>query len=430
MSSFKNIIFLSTLMICNFFFSKVEAQQIAGTWYNQNFGITLTMDLEMNYSIYSAQNILTESGKFAVEGSYLYLQNSMNGLTNTYEIRLLDQTTLHCYDVYSAQEFKFIKQENGNNSSNASLPEIKGDVLFEQDGVQLLQGHVDAYIDLMEFTVGQSLSTEDKLNIRKSCEKGFSTNPQGQVADAVNVHQSMHQLYALKDITQINAGRMLFISEFYKNWNIIKDEEVGRILLKYAPIEVFDANSGLALTRKDLDGFINFIDFMNADIAGGSAMTMDQKQSYKDQIMSQFSLLSVEQQASICMGNMLNTMIRENWNTMNASQRAQVKQQLTQQTAYQYTPQNSGTSTYDDSWLEGFQDGNWKPSSRLQELRAKVNSGTATEADFMNYKAEMDTQNMFFNTMNNMNLQSHVTSLNIIENMGGGSGNYWEVVDY
>jgi len=36
-------------------------------------------------------------------------------------------------------------------------------------------------------------------------------------------------------------------------------------------------------------------------------------------------------------------------------------------------------------------------------------------------------QNMF-RIMNNINHQTHATSLNIIENIGG-TGNYWKVVD-
>ena len=44
-------------------------------------------------------------------------------------------------------------------------------------------------------------------------------------------------------------------------------------------------------------------------------------------------------------------------------------------------------------------------------------------------RRDYNSRRQMFNMMNNMNMNSHALSMNIIENIGG-TGNYWEVVDY
>ncbi len=44
-------------------------------------------------------------------------------------------------------------------------------------------------------------------------------------------------------------------------------------------------------------------------------------------------------------------------------------------------------------------------------------------------QSELNAKQNMFNMMQNMNTNSHALSMNIAENIGG-TGNYWEVVDY
>jgi hypothetical protein len=398
------------------------AQSVAGKWYNSDYSITMILNEDASYELYNAQNALTESGQFGIQQQYFLLQSAQTGLTTTYQILGYDGKQFNFFDPSSNVQFNFQRQQ----AATQPLSDVGGRSLATKDGIELKQGHVDVYVRMMEFVVGQSLSTSDKSNIQRTCLEGFNENPAVQIQDAMSVRNSMSQIYALTDIGQISTARLMFISEFHKNWGQIQSTELGRLLKKYAPVETYDANTGLALTRKDLDGFIDFIDFMNSTVGGAQGMSMADKNSYKKQIVQNFATIGQEQQASVCMGSLLNNVMRENWKNMSYQQREQLKQQLLGQPAYSYTP----PETYnEDNWMSGFEDNNWKPSPELEALRNKVNNGTATDADFVNYKAELDAQNMFFQTMNNMNTMSHVTSLNIIENMGG-TGNYWETVDY
>ena len=61
----------------------------------------------------------------------------------------------------------------------------------------------------------------------------------------------------------------------------------------------------------------------------------------------------------------------------------------------------------------------------VMNLSSSLLTSSGTADAMRDYQARQS----MFQMMNDMNMNSHALSLNIIENIGG-TGNYWNVVDY
>lgn len=97
---------------------------------------------------------------------------------------------------------------------------------------------------------------------------------------------------------------------------------------------------------------------------------------------------------------------------------------------FNYTRQGSvpqqetaSTTNYDNN--TPIEDQDWYKEMNANYERWAAEKGM-TVPEYLEY---LKGFNASMNTMQRMQLESHATSLNIIENMGG-TGNYWEVKDY
>jgi hypothetical protein len=99
--------------------------------------------------------------------------------------------------------------------------------------------------------------------------------------------------------------------------------------------------------------------------------------------------------------------LQSNWNRLSPAQKQQYKSAY-----YSQIGQNTQSyQTYNQTYNSG---SGYKSSSKK------------SPADQMR---EYQARQHMFRMMNEMNMNTHATSLNIIENIGG-TGNYWSVVDY
>jgi transcription-repair coupling factor (superfamily II helicase) len=131
-------------------------------------------------------------------------------------------------------------------------------------------------------------------------------------------------------------------------------------------------------------------------------ITEAQKQQFKQEIIDKFASLPLEQKQVLCVTNLLYQVIEYNWKRLSHEQQQAYKQQLIAQNVppVPATPQ-------------------------VNEPPVDTNDPAALYA----YQLKMQQETEYWTMMSNISLQSHVTSMNIIENIGG-TGNYWEIVDY
>jgi hypothetical protein len=113
--------------------------------------------------------------------------------------------------------------------------------------------------------------------------------------------------------------------------------------------------------------------------------------------------MPIEQKRLLCTASLIWQLLESNWNRMTPAQKQQYKSayfsQSGQKTPAYQPPQTGGSYTPSSAK---------SPAEQMREYNAR--------------------QNMY-RMMNEMNMNSHALSLNIIENIGG-TGNYWNVVDY
>jgi hypothetical protein len=117
--------------------------------------------------------------------------------------------------------------------------------------------------------------------------------------------------------------------------------------------------------------------------------------------------MPLEQKRLLASASLIWDLLESNWNRLTPAQKQQYK------SAYysQIGQNNQSYQTYNQTYNAG---------SGYQSSSSK------STADMMR---EQRAKQHMFRMMNEMNMNSHALSLNIIENIGG-TGNYWSVVDY
>jgi hypothetical protein len=118
-------------------------------------------------------------------------------------------------------------------------------------------------------------------------------------------------------------------------------------------------------------------------------------------IVKAFPSMRIEQKKLLCSAGLLWQLMEYNWNRLDASQKQQFRSQFTGNRSVAASGQTPAYS-----------------SGQSQQKK----SASQQMAD---YQARQNCMKM----MMDMNTMTHATSLNIIENIGG-TGNYWEVVNY
>jgi len=398
-------------------FQSLSAQTIFGTWIHQGYGITMLLQENNAYQLSFSNGVTNEEGLFTVQNNMLYLANKA-GITTQYQIQSLGENALVIYDYNAKELLSFIKK-----GSQKKLV-FEGKELAAKGEKTLNTGHVKVYTDMMAFLIGQKLSEDEEKAMQKECINSFNENPDALEQDAISLHHAMQNVYPIKNIGQIGVARLMFISEFYKNRKQLAKSQLWIILERHCKVVAFDETNNTALTQKDLDGIVSYLEFMNVEFAEGKPLSSTDKKHVTKSLISNFSALDMQQKQSICMGSLLNTMMMNNWNALSSEQKQQLKEK--------FKAQNEDNKSYWDNKNQvDYTDNNskWKPNPELERLREKAKNGTLSKSELVDYKAHMKTQNMYFNMMNNMQLQNHVTSLNIIENIGG-SNNYWEIKPY
>jgi len=133
-------------------------------------------------------------------------------------------------------------------------------------------------------------------------------------------------------------------------------------------------------------------------------ITEAQKQQFKREIIGKFASLPLEQKQMLCVTNLLYQVIDYNWKRLSYEQQQAYKQQVIAQNV---PPQQAPATP------------------QVSEPPIDTNDPAALYA----YQLKMQQEREYWTMMSNISMQSHATSMNIIENMGG-TGNYWEIVDY
>lgn len=260
-------------------------------------------------------------------------------------------------------------------------------VLATAQGVNLTEGDVRAHVALFEFLVMAEASDKDEKALQADAVKRFQGAPALMRKDLDELHVTMKSLSALSDPGDVMTARTRLLAAFHAARAAIPQAErpvlIDR-LFERVGVAATDAEKGTLLTDADADGFISWLQRMAA-LSGGKKLGAKEKRQLRAEMVKGFATLSAEEQLLLASGALLDTY----WGAVIAKLTPEQKRQILDQAKGQ--------------------------AAASQPAAPAPQGGKGIDPSV-------------YKIMSDMSLQSHATSMNIIEGIGG-SGNYWEVVD-
>jgi hypothetical protein len=269
------------------------------------------------------------------------------------------------------------------------------DVLATQNGYRLTRSHVAVGADLIRFISGTPVHPDELAQMERQSMLEFQIDPALFIQQIGQLAQALQALQTLTDPAQIGLGRQQLFAELHLATRPIPPADrplLIQLLERRIQVLAVDAVNRLVLTDRDVDGMLRYLAFIGQLQQQPLSLTPDLQREFTAAMTQQFPSMALEQKQLLCMASILWTVMEANWNRMAPAQR----QQLQQSIAGQYAAP--------------------APSA--------APPGPSPTLSMADWNANQNMMRM----MNDMSLQNHAVSMNIIENMGG-SGNYWEVVD-
>ncbi len=312
-----------------------------------------------------------------------------------------------------------------------SVTMVLGQTLATQGGYSLTQQHLNEYYKFVVFILGQQPDASDQPRITQDLIQSFNQNPMQTLQSINALPQQMQAIYssASQNPIQYALARSMFLAQLYMAY-AQQMQATGQAPLmmqlidKYTPIITIDAQNSLAFTEKDLEGIIKLAK-INAQLQGQNFSASQQEiQQMRETMENQFMSLDLESRQALCVMGIYGDLMEQAYSQLTPQQKQQLMQQYasSQQQAAQYQQyaqqyQGSGQKSIYDMSQQEF-------AAYVQNL--PVEERKKLVLAYM--KNRMQTNNMLFNTMNNIMNMQHVTNSNIISNIG--SGNYEYRMDY
>ena len=413
------------LAFCLFSFTSFHAQTLQGLWYCSQEGVQLQFEMtNANQGTYQCQfsNGVQVQNYYQLNGSVITLYGLNNGYDMAYNIQLSGNQLLLSNQM---QNWLFDRQTTATEYKSHYDWQVQ-EVVAQSGGQQLTQGDIHVGYEFVEFVLAKALTNGDQQKLAQSFINEFKANPSASVQEVQVLRTQMPQIYALQDPSQIALARNAIIGEMYANLGAQRSESVVfQLLEQYNPILGFSASDKLVLTTRDVDGIIEFATCVNG-LSGNASASKEEQQLFKNQIIQQFQQFGTEERQGIVVLTDYYLYMKGLYNQMSKEQQQQFQQQLVSSVNTNNANQKEPDYTNASSLEELYGEDCTGCSDWMKEYMQKRKNGTATAADIEKYKAHIQSQNMYYQTMSNMMLENHATMMNVIENMGGGDS-YWEV---
>ena len=270
----------------------------------------------------------------------------------------------------------------------------------------LNETHVQFYVELLQFVIGEKIKKSEINQIRDQAISEFNNNPQGFFNEMNQFQTVMTQLQKQTDPIQIANGRMMFISHFYKVTSSMPEQNLPsliKIANRYVKVLHYNPQTQIALTNKDIKAVLEYINFTRK-LSGYNGLSYAEKQNFKKHLPNFYAQLNPQQQAVFVVMPIFWKTMETQWNRMSPQQKQQVMAQYRSAQNNQMAVRQNQTNT----------NGNYQNQQSQQ---------TQTNSPYLNQLRLQQRQQMF-NMMNDINTSSHITTMNIIENIGD-SGGYW-----
>ncbi len=410
---------LATLLLSSINMS-AQTNPLVGTWHYAAQNSTLVMNADWTFTAKSPTG--QSSGKYTYDANnILYFMNAYGQAMMTYTILGVDANQINLQDPYGYQVI-YVKQQSNvqpnvqpqtaptNTHVNIpwEKPEFDGPITSSQ-GHTLKKSHIQVGVALVEFILAKRLSSSEVNELERASIPEFEQSPTAFLGEIEQISNAMKQLYTLSDVAQIGTARQeLFSALYFASMNIPTEQQpkLIQVMNRHVNVLAHDATNKLVLTEADIQGMVNYTAFQ-AQLSG-NAQTISEadKAAYRNQMVALFSQLSLQQKQYLCSASLLWDVMETNWKKMTPQQQQQV--------IAQYQPQLNN-NLFNPNYDEQAEIEKWKKYYEEKYPPRKNNSSSN------------NTCWECFKIMQNTMTENHVTMMNVINNMGGGSDNYWKV---
>lgn len=295
-------------------------------------------------------------------------------------------------------------------------------VLATAQGYHMTEGLFNKALRFTEFLLGTKITEAEKQQGLQESIVGFQQNPMMTIQETEQLDAQMQMLYQLTDPTQIALARSAMICHLYVAFLNTPEQPVLRQLMnKYTYVLAYDPQNMLAFTEQDFQSYLEMMVF-NASLYG-QTLYFDETTTnqYRQYYVNQFIQGTLELRQSLCISSVLNEYVQASYQNL-----SQTQQQDFQATMYNYDSANNNQNT--GYTYDAYGNIDWTNPANIENMWPEgVNTKAEKQAYLRKRQSEINSFNSGMQMMNNMNLENHATMLNVINNMGGGDGSYWEV---
>ena len=261
----------------------------------------------------------------------------------------------------------------------------QGKIIHQKDGVILTEETLSKSFKLVEFFINKKLTDQEKLLLTLDEIKELNKNTQQYNQNMETTLNLWTELQNKKDPVEVGVVKLGLLAEFYKHMGQMPQKEIPYVLeLIFSHVKVisYDEENNVFLTDNAIESYILLTVFINKITTGKSIdFTPQMVEQTKQQLITEFKKMTVEQKKLMCIMEVLFTHIYNLWEKADDVGRKKIIATLSEKPVNPVNPENP-------------------------------------EAEMGSFTYDITNQIM---------LDNHLTNMNIIENMGG-TGNYWEAV--
>lgn len=376
-------------------------QSLAGTWAESKYNVKMILSADGTYTLQYPNG--HSRGRYGLNGQTFCMQDASGTNPVCYTVVNFTGNGLVLRDV-NGLVLNYQRQGGGEVSGTG------GETLAQKGGYTLTNGHFNAGLGILQFIIGQPVKPSEVQELKTRLIEEFHQAPAEVLQQLNSLGKSLQTIRSATDPVRIGLARQELFAAFYKATMNFKEADkplMIQVMNRYIKVLAFDPTNNLLLTNKDANGMLNYLAF-NSELMGQKVHLTDAiRRSIMTDLVNQFAAMPIEQKRLLCSASLIWELLESNWNRLTPAQKQQYK------SAY-YSQIGQNTQSY-QSYNQTYNPGSGSKSSP-----------TKSPADMMR---EYNAKQHMFQMMNEMNMNTHALSLNIIENIGG-TGNYWNVVDY
>lgn len=386
----------------------LSAQSLAGKWRDLQYNVTLELSARGGYSLQHPNGRST--GRYGVNGNIFWLQDVSGSAPVYYTIMQFNGNLLVLRDANNLM-LNYQRQPAPNQPSLPSRTQeppaqaaASARILARKSGQTLTSSHIDTGIDLIQFIIGQSILPEEAKELEDQSIAEFKIDPDYFLKEIGSLARSLDTIRAMTDPVRIGLTRQQLFAALYQATHQVCEADkplMIQVMNRYINVLAHDPANNLVLTDKDAIGMMKYLAFNSELLGQPVVLTEALQQSMRSEIIKNFYIQPLEQKQLLCSASLIWQLLEVNWNRITPAQKEQYKAAF----QAQFSPLFQSEINSQSSPAAGQ---NRSTSDKMREYQAR--------------------QHMM-SMMNDMNMNTHALSLNIIENIGG-TGNYWSVVDY